>query len=719
MKSFIIILLLLANCCAQSTIGAAAQTFKTNWTGTALTSCQQVMNSAGTTYVLNADLSCPSWAFDPTAANISIRGNGHTLTACTSPSTFAVVNEAVVKGSDVPPLSNIASIDTLKFAGKGAANPVAGPFVVVSIEKIGDSPGATDYTPFTDYIDLSFGPAGHGQFNFNGAQINWIGGHQPTLGATYYVSYHYSEPCAPIWHSAFDPGMAGATTVPLDSSNVNGLDISDIIIRVGANATPYSQAIHIIGSTAAQITLSNVWGFVSNVAGSCADLNGQNVLWNSGLNCNNTGTKQYLRDYFGLTAWRNENNLAPSISGGGDIVGLTATGSAQAGLYNLTPGIKIHGNNFAIGGGYYSNDFQLESFGDNVEIYNNNVNSCLPNHGSRGIGVTTVNSDIPLTNVSIHNNKVCVQEQPNNLEYSVTQGVPVCQSHGTYGIQYDTASGGMLFANTVEARANGACDAHALRLTSTSVNSTFTFGPGDVFTAPRIGNITGKGYALSCDDCEGGTIGQGETFSGDSAAVFVDVDGAKNFTVKGATLGKGINPDSSFHTIIVTGLFGGDIASLCSGTVHCNIFFQDTSYTNGASQSDVSIWEIVGTEHFDVVHQWSYTPTFVANSTPLSGASVLVTDNLGHSNTYTTDASGHLIGGSTMASTVYAPFNAAAASTIALPQIRYFNVASGNTPSSETSNPYSIAVSKAGCTTLNYSISLSAALTENRSVSCP
>lgn len=726
--TYIIILgiLLATQADAQTTAASVLLKFTHTTTGTAWTSCQQAMSADNTTYQLRADLTCTDWAATPTGDNITIDLNGYTLTASSHQSLFTA-NDQLTRDltQSAPPSPAVPqTYDTVLVDGKGNGVAQGSLFPIVSIQKIGNLSGASDYTPDVDFVSTTY-LSGHGNYIFPGDRINWYlanptganactgpYGNQPACSATYFVAYTYSEPSAAVWFSASDNSVKGATSVPLSGSNLKTLTVKNGTIIV-LGAAPYSSGIHLVSGGTAQVTFDTLQIFTNAIAGTCIYAPLFNVVYHN-ISCNNSGAQTYIRDHFDLSGISSSNNSAATLTYA--ITGVVTKGSAQAGIFNQVPSIDIHDNITSSGLSYYSNDFDIQNFGNNVNIYNNQVNcSAASGQGCRGIGVTTP-TGIPATNINIYDNRVISHELPNNLEYGPSFGVPGCQAHGTYGIQYDTVGSGAVYNNKVTAQAKE-CDAHGLRVTSSASDATTT-SYNNTVTASRIGDVPTKAYALSFDDCEGGVFGAGDTYTGDSAALFVDVDAAKNCTVKGATFAKGSNPDATFHTITITQLSGGGLGPFCTPT--CNIFLQDISYANGAAANDVSMNPTTPFgQPFSAIETWSYTPTFTANNTALSGASVLVTDTLGNSNTYTTDASGHLTGGSTMSSSVLAPFNAASGGVVALPQIRYFNVASGNTPSSEVSNPFAIAVSKSGCTTLNYSLTITAATTESRAVSCP
>lgn len=710
---------------SQTSAGFVAAKFAAHAAGTQITTCHQALSVDNTTYYLATDLTCSDYAVTPTGDNITIDLGGHTLTACGTPNITAILDDTITKGSGLD--FGDPRTDTVFMGGANVAgitrgpiqtlipgtphNPQGSSFAITSIEKIGDTSGASDYTPNVDFVSTTY-LSGHGTYIFPGAQINWFGPHQPTT--TYHVAYHFSEPCAAIWFSASEAALIGATSIPLSGSNLKTLTVKNGNIRT-LGAAPYSAGVHLSSGGTAQVVFDTLQIFTDSIAGNCIYAPLNNVTYKNVI-CYNGGTGTYIRDHFDLSGISSSNNQPFTLLY--DITGIISKGSSQAGIFNQVPGINIHDNVLSSGLSYYSNDFEIQNFGNSVNIYNNFINcSVASGQGCRGIGATTPNGT-PATNINIHDNVVITRELPNNLEYGEQSGgigVKGCQSHGTYAIQYDTIGSGAVQRNTGTAQAKE-CDAHALRITSTPIGATTT-SDHNIFTASRISSVTTKAYALSFDDCEGGTFGAGDVFTGDSGVIFVDSDGSKNCLVKGATLTKGTNPDATYATIFISRQAGSPPCT--GGTDHCNLFVQDVTFANGAALSDTSIDQTTGGQPFDVVAYWSYTPTIVANSSPLSGATVIITDNLGHTNTYTTDSSGLLTGGSTMASTVFAPFNAAVGGIVALPQIRYFNVASGSVPSSEVSNPYSIMISKSGCTTLNYNLTITALTTITKTVSCP
>lgn len=399
----------------------------------------------------------------------------------------------------------------------------------------------------------------------------------------------------------------------------------------------------------------------------------------------------------GTAIWGGNNSGATT---GDTIQYNTLVGGPQGGILSTTTGSTINNNDISIGAGpsgqvEYTNDFAIYAWGrQGVTVSNNYIH----NQEGRGIGSYWNTGQTGLT---IENNTLSTAEYANNYEYNTSSGGhPGCVMVGAGGIEFEGGTVVTLSGMNVSVDA-GPCQAEALMdfawgTPTTSSNSSysahaiggFTGGAGSFeYEAAALGLSYGEGSGTTA----GTFASTNDTFTGDSSVVYVDWQGLPaEVTLISPTLVKGTNP-IHFNTF----RFQNGGGNVCSGCLHV----RDATFQNGASPADadmsVPAQDGKTAEYFI---DWTYTLTVTNGISPLSGASVTIQDALGNTAfSGTTNTSGQI--------------------SAVLTQLRMYSNTSG--AAQENRSPFAVSVSAASCTTLSYTLALTATTTDNRTVSCP
>jgi hypothetical protein len=292
------------------------------------------------------------------------------------------------------------------------------------------------------------------------------------------------------------------------------------------------------------------------------------------------------------------------------------------------------------------------------------------------------------TNGEIFANLINVHGAANNDEYGG------CQAGGVFGIQSENGvTNCRIHDNNVFAYTR-TCNARGLRITTSGGTTVI----GDLVRALRHdGAATGKAIALSAREANG-LIVQGATLEADTWIVEDEsqttASTPSNVRYVGAIFKKGPNPAADFHTWSFQ-----NYAQLTGTTVlHTCV---DCVTQNGASLTDVSGHIIDGYwKPWELWIKWTRTVHVTDGTHPVAGASVSMVDVVGSVVSLTTDGNG----------------NAA----LELPQYRFYNSATVAV-NTEGRNPFTLQISKSGCTTLldASSITVLGTSTDNRALSCP
>ena len=391
--------------------------------------------------------------------------------------------------------------------------------------------------------------------------------------------------------------------------------------------------------------------------------------------------------------------FAAAYSGSGDTIQYnTIVGGPQGGILSSTSGSSINNNNINIGVGssgqvQYTNDFAIYAWGlNNVTVANNYI------HNAEGRGVqdywTTGQS-----NLSFSGNYISTVEYPNNYEYNTATGShPGCAWLGSTGPQFRGGGNIAMSGMTVSVNA-GACPGAGLQ--------DYGWGPttstGTTYAAHAITGFTGGSSTFEYEatplwifsgsgDSASSFTSTGDTFIGDSSVFYMDYPGlvtGQTITLISPTLSKGANP-VNFNTF----RFWNDGGNVCSGCIH----IRDAKFTNGASATDVDMTYPIDYGYLaEYWIDWTYTLTVTNGSDPLSGAEVTIQDALGKAAfTGTTNANGQI--------------------SAVLTQFRMYSGTSA--PVQENHTPDSITVSASGCTTLNYTVTVTGTTADSRTLTC-
>ncbi|MCU1284489.1 MAG: hypothetical protein JWO13_839 [Acidobacteriales bacterium] len=687
------ILLLTSSVFAQISVSGAVKTsggaITTSNTiaGTAISSCQNL--AVAGTYYLTQDISSAGSCIGLRVSGITLNLNGHTITYGTSSAgwTYSVTAEPVVRSASTDGNGN--GIDTLSRGGRGSQSRA------ISITKISNTNGGpADYVSGLDYANTQQSV----NCGWSATTVTWCVGHggtKPVLAATYYVDYTYQEPICGICSVAtFDTVTAGDLSMLRFSNTLNTTSICCGTITETAGAPPYSDPIR-IGQQ--NNTIFSGLNIIANMTLNFASVSGAGFYGNGVNNfiyynntINNTGTLIYNRsaeEAFGVFQSGATGNAGPSTAAYN-----TINGGPQGGIRIDQNYSKMHHNTISLTA-TFTNSPALYPYSNNSEVYSNTVNCHTGSNHCRGI-ISQGDGSHGDSNV-IHDNVVHARDNNQNYEYGTgfNPGTPGCELFGAYGIQFDTTTNATAYSNTVTGEAD-VCDGRAMRITGTVAGSN-NVTHDNSFSGVRQGSSVKRAVGLSVD-CAANYTSTSDTFIGDTYPILMDIDGAKNILLISPTIQKGTNPDNAnFKTVYI------EDKGFCSGfSAAGDLTIRDATFGAGTSVTDYFVLPTnSGGIPFNFFAQWTYTPTYTSGGLPLSGATVTITNALSAVvYTGTTDVNGQI-------------------PAQALNQFRGFNTTT--TQSQENQTPHSIAVTKGGCTTLNYSVSMTAPLTESRAVSCP
>lgn len=398
----------------------------------------------------------------------------------------------------------------------------------------------------------------------------------------------------------------------------------------------------------------------------------------------------------GASIWGGDNAGA---STGDTIQYNTILGGPQAGILNTTQGSTINNNDISIGVGLsgqiqYSNDFAIYAWGLGTVTVTNNY---IHNLEGRGVGGYW---NAGQTGLVFENTFISTAEYPNNYEYNTSSGShPGCQLNGASGIELEGGTVGNLSGMNIAASA-GACQAEALvdfswGTPTTSSNSTYTAHAIAGFTG-GAGSIEYEATPLGLSYGQGGPLMAGtftstnDSFTGDSSVVYVDWSGIPAaVTLISPVLAKGKNP-VNFNTF----RFQNGEGNVCSGCLH----IRDASFQNGASATDVDMSvPVQNGKTAEYFIDWTYTLMVTNRSNPVPGADVTIMDALGNAAfTGSTNENGQI--------------------SAVLTQFRMYSTPSG--AKQENRIPHTVTVSAAGCTTLNYNVTVTDTTSDSRALSC-
>ena len=506
-------------------------------------------------------------------------------------------------------------------------------------------------------------------FNLNGHTVTYNTSSQSvaTYGISGVACWDTSNPAGNPCGGTFDGFTVYGGTIT-EGSGSSGSFSHCIRMGQGINSGP---TIHDITFT---FQTDSAMGIYIDYAGSSVP--GGAIIYNNTFH-NNVTSIQSRYDIDG-TSIRLDQGQATTT--GAQIYDNTIIGGPQGGILDETlGGGAVYGNTISqgtVGSNQYTNDFAIYAWEENINVHNNTITP------SQGRGISIDATSYPVNGTVAQSNTVTVTESNDNSEYGG------CPLDGTYGIQYDDAAASASDqSNTVVANAKQ-CDGAGLRLTAvgtgdTSLNNSYSGKLASGFAS----GVVATGLSIDSGGQPAVTATR-DTFIGDTSSIFVDWDGAGPFTCISCTLGSGPTPTS-----YTTFYFWNGGTPVTPGGLH----FRDTTFTGSASKTSTSM-TVPGSNGQTAEYwiDWTYTVTVEDGSgAAVSGASVSITDALGN----------NVFSGTT---------NSSGQATAVLTEFRMYN--SGSSAVQEMRTPDTVSISASGCTTLNYSTTISGTTSETRSM---
>jgi hypothetical protein len=506
-------------------------------------------------------------------------------------------------------------------------------------------------------------------FNLNGHTVTYNTSSQSvaTYGISGVACWDTSNPAGNPCGGTFDGFTVYGGTIT-EGSGSSGSFSHCIRMGQGINSGP---TIHDITFT---FQTDSAMGIYIDYAGSSVP--GGAIIYNNTFH-NNVTSVQSRYDIDGASIRLDQGQATTT---GAQVYDNTILGGPQGGILDETlGGGAVYGNTISqgtVGSNQYTNDFAIYAWEENINVHNNTITP------SQGRGISIDATSYPVNGTIAQSNTVTVTESNDNSEYGG------CPLDGTYGIQYDDeAASASDQSNTVVANAKQ-CDGAGLRLTAvgtgdTSLNNSYS---GKLVSGFASG-VVATGLSIDSGGQPAVTATR-DTFVGDTSSIFVDWDGAGPFTCISCTLGSGPTPTS-----YTTFDFWNGGTPVTPGGMH----FRDTTFTGSASKTSTTM-TVPGSNGQTAEYwiDWTYTVTVEDGSgAAVSGASVSITDALGN----------NVFSGTT---------NSSGQATAVLTEFRMYN--SGSSAVQEMRTPDAVSISASGCTTLNYSTTISGTTSETRSM---
>jgi hypothetical protein len=618
----------------------------------------------GGNYYLAGSLSSEGTCISVVGNLFDLAMQGHEITYATNPATFTTTNDAGV------------SITVGASSEQALPRPQGGTGydgTMATVTNISNSFTCSDGAK-TRGVHYRLAVDG---FNGNPAVFHWL--IKPAENVTCSIpSYTYTFPRFGIINATSDSYVRNTGNT---LGGGNGMSVQCGTITAAATAPAFNMPIFVSNHTTP--TIKNM---VLNCRGWSAPAFGLTyvagaTVQNNTLNCDSANSALFNRMAFeGYAGWNRNNSTA--LAGLKSVFsGNTVTDSVHGGLIAYQDNSEMFGNTIRQRS-RYTNDFALNGSRTGTKIYSNTVD----NYDALDATVSGRGAMCG-TNGEIYGNTIRVHGAATNQEYGG------CQAGGTYGIQSETGvTNCRIHDNNIFAYTR-TCDARGLRIT-TAGGTTVT---GDIIEAIRHDDTaTGKAIALSAREANGlrviGAILRADTWIVEDQSQ-TTANAPSNVRYEGAIFTKGLRPAANFHTWSME-----NYAQLTGTTaLHTCV---DCQAQNGASLTDVAGHTIDGYwKAWEIWIKWTRTVHVTDGTNPISGAAVSMVDAAGSAVSLTTDAAG----------------NAA----LEVPEYRFYNSASVAV-NTDGRNPFTLQISKAGCTTLNASgITVTGKSTDDRALSCP
>jgi hypothetical protein len=355
-----------------------------------------------------------------------------------------------------------------------------------------------------------------------------------------------------------------------------------------------------------------------------------------------------------------------------------------------------------------ANGYVCQDWGPNTTIKNNlliGTGTGGSTVSTRGFMVSSANNRA-VTGTVVQGNNGIVRILDNDAEYACAS----VEFGSTYGMQLNTAGSGQNLSNNTFTGNNvtvlaGPCGAYAFSQSSATNTSGVNLSQNNNWICRGVSGWTqtasvncagmrfdGNQYAPGNGAGVETFDSQQDTFSGDSADLYIWFDGNAAWKCTSCTFDKPATAIAGWHFLDENN--GGS-----SGGSSGPFTFIDPTFTNGATKSsnNLATWASNNSGNtFSYNIQWTYTVTAKDSSgAPLNGAAVTIKDV-----NSTTECSG-----TTNSSGIF---------SCILNDTKY--QASGGVYTTPSSNPTSFQISATGCQTLNYSETVVATTTETKNL---
>jgi hypothetical protein len=521
--------------------------------------------------------------------------------------------------------------------------------------------------------------------------------------------------------AASQTALAGG--VVIDAFNVSGTTVHNGSLVEGAGPCTGLSPAGLFGSGA---VIASSEGSTSSSSGTqlfnlsvTVKANRAKVLWEENAGTQSTAATvvhdvQFVDEDTGacnMVGCRAEDQYYPVVidqsshAGPSQIYNVAGTGSTQGGVMTEAPSSQLTHNFVAPGNltATNTNGFIFQDWGPGTTIQDNltrgagSGGSCL---SCRGVQVSSVASSAGVTGSVVQGNVLYTTNLNNDVEYGG------CQIDGSYGMQLNTAGAAAdLSDNTFQDNRvyvtssvcpgfgfswSGATDAAGPNRT---LRNTFLCRLAAGATAgPCAGiRLDANEYSPHPDNA---VIGTGDTYVGDTSAIYIWYDGTPSWTCNQCTFGRGLNAVAGYV------MFDND-NGLASGGSSNPVYLVDPTFIGGATEdsNDLAMWAANNPAYsssYTIQYTYSVTVQKSSSSAPIAGATLTVKD-----------ASGATVcSGSSDANGLY---------RCAVSATKYG--ASNATYAVTTFNPLSFSILAPGCTAANYSESVTGPTTEVRPLS--
>jgi hypothetical protein len=659
-----------------------------------------LLNACGSygsgSYYMNSDLSSTGTCLSITGANFDLEMQCKKITYASDPTT---AQQTFLNQTGVA----VSTTNQQYLPRPGTSTTDGTMATVIAISNTITCNGVT-YTKDVNYGLAYDHPHGkYGGTSANNRGFIWLSG-KPASGTCTIPSYTVSYPRFGIFNSNANQYVRNTGNTTGGGSN---LKVRNGFIEPSASTTPtpYSAGIFIGEQTAPLIEGMNIkskgWSapavMFSYVSGG--------AIKSSTLECVANSGNVFWRDVYEGYCFRNVNQQTAGGGLGTIFQNSQIIDSMQGGVTVAQNASVLSGNTIGPMHQRFTNGFALMASAS--DIYDNNINLFDPNDdtvGGRGIYCQWGSH--------CYNNIVTVHGSDDNIEYSGCEA-----GGGPYAMQSESTHSAHSDNNKLLAVARN-CDGMARRFTnfgtSTTSRATGYFENEEYrafrFASTSAGDARGIHFLTVYEDTSNaiGGLGRNTLVEADTYNIFVEAATEATLTnmtlTKGTTTAKYIcgdpanagvgvcsHPSSNYATFRMEGY---------GGTTTLNMI--DPTFLNGASATSVS--GVIDNSFYSPYHiwiKWSRTFTLTEGGNPVVNATVTLTDVAGGTYSGQTNASGQV--------------------TIVVPQYHHFNTASVAVNTSSL-NPYSLSITKTGCTTvtasgLNYTAAGSTAYTTSCSIS--